>query len=408
MGLPFCNNVREIVLILSSSRGGSSLLAESLRACRKLLHLPGESKSLLVAAGIDPLCLSGCERLDSVHADKFGDALARQFTAEVGNPAHRLVPEQLMAWLDRRLRLQWPDEDFSAAEISHGIAMATDRLAAANIDAGAFAALSAFQLDLVETLRENHPNVDPYYYDIDEAEVARRFPGLPVPQGPPGRRLVEVPPFLVTRPWQLTEDADLADRPLVLKDPCAAYQMPFYRALFPNARFRIVHLTRAPGPAVHGMAKAWLHRGFFTRQVGADLSIDGYSDRVPWGRHWWNFDFPPGWQDMVDQPLLRVCAFQWASAHRAILESIRPGDDVVTLRHEDFVGGPEVREKTIRRLGDWLELIPSDLDALLRLRLTPVAATATPSESRWLGERTAILPALANPAVAEIASALGY
>lgn len=403
------HRIRHVVVVASSPRGGSSLLAERLRSCPELLHLPGETPPLLTLAGLDPLELTGCESLGPAEAARFGTELAQQFGAEIGNPGTGWNSDELSVWLLRRLSMQWPAEEFEIDEVRHWVRSAESRAPApSRLDE--FSALTDFHLEFIAAVRAAHPAVNPYYYDIAEDAVAARFPGLPVPQGPPSPRLVEVPPFLISRPWRLAELAAGDDRPLVIKAPGCAYQIPFYRALFPQAHLRVLHLTRAPGPSIHGLLRAWEHRGFFSRRVPVDLAITGYSDVHPgWGEHWWNFDLPPGWTDLVKDPLAAVCAFQWHSAHRAALEATAAaGLDVLTLRHEDFVGTRRQRQAATRTMGEWLGLSGAAIDVLTRTAIAPVSAVATPDENRWLAARDIVVPQLRSPQVREISAALGY
>ncbi|MFF2331558.1 MULTISPECIES: sulfotransferase [unclassified Streptomyces] len=401
------DRVSDLLVIVCSPRGGSSLLSERLRSRPELLHLPGETPPLLTLAGLDPLVVSGDDTLTEEHAARFASPLERELACEVGNPAAEVHVAALERWLGRRLRLQWPDETFNEAEIHRCVEVARQRQPLPR-DAAAFSALEAFHLEFLAAVRTGHPAVDPYYYDIGEAAVAARFPDVPVPSGPSGERLVEVPPFLVARPWRAPRPDEIAGRTLVIKAPSCCYQLPFWKALFPRARVRVLHLTRAPGPAVNGLMAAWRHRGFFSRRVDVDLDITGYTDTHPgWARRWWNFDLPPGWRGMTDEPLARVCGFQWASAHRASLAASAT-DDVLTVRHEDLIGAPPTSQAAMRRIGDWLGLPGQAIDDLSRLTVGPVSAVTTPDENRWMRHRALIDPFLDEAPVREIARELGY
>ncbi|MET0415109.1 MAG: hypothetical protein ABW022_03700 [Actinoplanes sp.] len=398
------------MVIVSSPRGGSSHLAELLRGCPSLLHLPGETPPLLAMAGLDPLNRTGCEELGAADADAFAAALDREFAQEVGTPAEECDLLELAAWLRRRLAMQWPGETFEAAEVQDYVARAAATAAPPRRSAD-FGELASFHLEFLAAVRTEHPVVDPYYYDLDDDLVAARFPGLPVPQAPHHpTRLVEVAPFLIARPWRRADPAGLASRTLVIKAPGCSYQIPFFQALFRQARVRVVHLTRAPEPSVNGLIAAWLHRGFFSRTVGEELAIGGYSDVLgEWAAHWWNFDLPPGWTDMTKEPLEAVCAFQWASAHRAILDEIgRSGVDCLTVRHEDLVGPGSRRQATMRALGAWLGLPPAEIERLTALTVDPVSATAKPDENRWRRNAHMIEPALRPAQIREVAADLGY
>ncbi|MEU7433851.1 sulfotransferase [Streptomyces sioyaensis] len=409
MTTPLLHRIRRVVVVASSPRGGSSLLAEHLRSCPDLVHLPGETPPLLTLAGLDPVQRNGSEVLTPEDAAAFSGPLAEQLALELGNPSETWDPETLSTWLLRRLSMQWPDEEFPLDQVRRYMQSAASSTPPPS-HADEFSGLVDFHLEFIAEVRKGHPSVNPYYYDIAASKVSGRFPDLPVPQGPPGSRLVEVPPFLIARPWRPAAPEDLERRTLVVKAPGCSYQIPFFQALFPNAQVRVLHLTRAPGPSVNGLISAWHHRGFFSRRVSAELSITGYSDAYPdWGTSWWNFDCPPGWTDMVKEPLAGVCAFQWHSAHRAALQEAQAGGhDVLRLRHEDFVGTPDQRRAATHALGEWLDLPGSAIDALTRTTIGPVSAVTAPNENRWLRKRDLIAPFLVSPEVHDVSAALGY
>jgi hypothetical protein len=154
--------------------------------------------------------------------------------------------------------------------------------------------------------------------------VRGAFPGLEPPSGPPGRHIVEMPPFVLVGPWRRPDTSALSSAPLVLTTPRNAFRLPLFESLFPEARLDVLHLTRNPAAAVNGLVGAWCHRGFFNCAVGGDgsgpLRITGYSDVYPdWGTTWWNVDFWPGWEEFSDESLVRVCAEQWRQPHEAAL-----------------------------------------------------------------------------------------
>jgi hypothetical protein len=403
------DRVSDLLVIVSSPRGGSSLLSERLRALPELLHLPGETPPLLALAGLDPLAESGDDTLTAEHAVRFAAQLDREFAREVGNPDNDVDVATLERWLHRRLQMQWPDESFDPDEVRRCLRAALRRhpLPA---DAARFCALEAFQLEFLAAIRAGHPVVNPYYYDIGDAAVAARFPDVTVPSGPPGARLVEVPPFLVARPWRTPEPDEITGRILVVKAPSCVYQLPFYRALFPRARMRVLHLTRAPGPSINGLMDAWRHRGFFSRRLTTTLAIKGYSDVHPeWAEHWWNFDLPPGWPSVTGEPLAMVCAFQWVSAHRAALDAAAAATyDYLCVRHEDLIGAPGQSQAAMHRIGAWLDLPGRAIDELARVVVGPVSAVATPDENRWTRQRALIEPFFHDEPVREVAQELGY
>jgi hypothetical protein len=250
--------------------------------------------------------------------------------------------------------------------------------------------------------------VNPYFYDLDDALLARQFPDLAPPMGPPSPLVLEEPPFVPIAPWRLASAEDLATRPLIIKTPSNAYRLPFLKGLFPEARFRVLHLVRNPAAAINGLYDGWRYRGFHSHFMGEALDIPGYSDNRPEDAKWWKYDLPPGWQDWRARPLEEVCAFQWRSAHQSILEFIG-GQDSLRIRFEDLVGPVAERTDTFAHLCKWLGIpFSPPLRQVVETGLPPVMATARPRQRRWFERRAQIEPLCALPAVKNIAEALGY
>ncbi len=382
--------VREVVVVASSSRGGSSMVGELLRRAPGLVHLSAEVNPLFAAAGLSP----GEER----------GVLEAELAADLGQPAEVLdgpVRADLCLQAAWRLVLQWPT---AAIEVDDA-----RRWAAAALDGDGTFDRVDFTLRLLAAARAEVPEVDPWYYDVPAALVSERFPGLPVPHGPPGDALVVMPPFVLPRPWRRAAAEDLARGTVVLTTPRNGYRLAFLRSVFPNARLRVVHLVRNPAAAVNGLVDGWRHRGFFNVQVDHPLRIGGYSDRYPWGDRWWNYDLPPDWEALTDQPLALVCAAQWRSLHEAALAATEVlGLDVIRLRFEDLAGPADRRGPAVAALADFLGLPDAAARALADAALPPVMATAPPRPARWRARAEELEDVLRDPATLDLAERLGY
>lgn len=369
-----------VVLIVSSSRGGSSIFAETFRHARNLRHLPGEVNPLLRLAGLDA-ALTGSDALDATHATlpaaaRFRALLDTQLGTLADAPGAGLPAACLT-----RLSWQWPDVDFDPDRVATAVTNALPRLP----DTGAFTRA------VVEGLSRYYP-VFPGRYDIPLA------PGEAV-AGPPAR-VVEEPPFIQLAPWQLLADPAV---PVVLKSPSNAYRLDFFQALFPS--LRLVHLHRNPASAITGLLDGWAYPGFHAHDVGG-LAIRGYSEVQPGGDRWWKYDLPPGWERLRAAPLGEVCAWQWSSAHDAILDwrARHPEVPALDLRFEDFLTAPiPVIEKACAWIG-----VPVDarLRAASAAGLPPVMATSRPRQRRWFARAAEIEPLVAT--VQTTSERLGY
>jgi Sulfotransferase family len=406
----FTSQVRELVLIGSSSRGGSSMIAELLRRSSALLHLRAEFNPFLRLAGLGfPDSGAGSDRLDETHVRTADPQLRRlldeELALDAGNLTEDVDTERFLLDAAWRFTVQWPEYDF---ELDAWLGIARRALVELRAARGwgprELPDVNLFHMRLLDALAEGGIRVSAAYYDL---------PGAPPPgpghHGAPGEVLVEEPPFVLTRGWQPASELDVRTKPLVIKTPSNAYRLGFLRALFPNARIRMVHLTRNPAAAINGLYDGWLHKGFHAHRVPEPLAIAGYATQVPDDRWWWKFDLPPGWRDYTNASLPQVCAFQWRSCHRAILDDLAVGGfDYLRLRFEDFIASPHSRADAAMRLCQWLG-IPFDgvLRRAARQGIDPVVATAQPAPRRWLSRANIIRASLTDEDRA-VAEELGY
>ncbi|MFA1538095.1 sulfotransferase family protein [Actinomadura monticuli] len=403
----FTSRVRELVVVASSSRGGSSMLADLLRESDALVHLRAELNPFLRLVGL------GCGE-NGAGSDRLGPGdlaaldpgrrrfLDAELALDTGAPASTIGdPERFAHDVAWRVIVQWPDIAVSPQTVVPAVRRVVRRLVGAD---GRLDDPAGFLVALVAELRAAGLPVRTSAYDLPATMRERRGGGEA-----PSRRLVEEPPFILPRAWRTAAEADLAQKPLVVKTPSNAYRLPFLRALFPHARIRVLHLTRNPAAAVNGLYDGWRYPAFHSHHVDDPLDIAGYSELHPDNRWWWKFDLPPGWETLTRRPLLEVCASQWRSAHRAILADLAEGTiDHLRIRFEDLVAGGEPRMRTMTRLVRWLGIPWEEpLRTTARLGIRPVSATAPPRARRWR-DRGALVRAALDEETMALAEELGY
>lgn len=396
----FCEDVGHVVCVMASSRGGSSVSMEMFRHSRSLLHFRGEVNPFLAMAGlVYPDSGTGSDALNAVHATEevreiVGGAMGR----EAGQPAPwpddepgRAALAQDVLW---RLTAQWPEVALSPESVTEAVDHALTR-----VSAGQRAApheIEAFQLSLCRSLR----GINPWFYDVDPSAIQSALPDISAPIGAPSARIVEEPPFVLHQAWRRASPDQVASLPLMMKTPSNAYRMDFLRALFPNARVQVLHLTRNPAAAINGLVDGWRFRGFHAHRLGSPHDIQGAPER-----DWWKYDLPPGWEAWTNRSLVEVAGFQWRSAHTHILKT--RGEDALQVRFEDLTGA--ARMKTFEAIFAWMG---ADLDAPMRDVITaglpPVMATERPRQRRWFARADLLEPVLADPDIQRTAEALGY
>jgi len=408
-------DIRKVIVILSSSRSGSSLLYDLLKRTKQVLSLQGEHTVLYKLHGYSFPALQLTSDYIAPSSQYDLTSISRDILAEIGIGAdvEQFAVEDHIRDMALRLTLQWPWFLLSAEDWLGYLKEATQRLARADQQWTPDHLL----LTLCTQLRADGYAINPYYYDLPK-ELIKGFlgeqtPSFPSPQGPPcSEYCIEEPPFVVVRPRQHATIEDLQNKPLLLKASVDAYRFLFLRQLFPHAQFNIIHLTRNPASSINGLYDGWHDRGFFSYnlQEHARLAIAGYSDRYDWGTRWWNYDLPPQWESVIDQPLEYVCAFQWYSAHTHILDTLNSQSEANTYRikFEDILHSVQRRQETVKVLLRSLNLdFDSDLQAATT-QMPVVMATIAPAQRRWEMRKQQIWPIVTQPSISDLARELGY
>jgi len=220
---------------------------------------------------------------------------------------------------------------------------------------------------------------------------------------------IEEPPFVqATARTPITVD-HLRDHVLLFKTPSDAYRIGLFEQLYPEAKIDYVHLTRGFAQTVNGLMDGWeCNFGFFSHNLtltGLDLTqrlnIEGYSDRYPYGSDWWKFDLPPNWPSFTKNVhLAEVCVNQWESAHTAILESsVKP----YRVKCEDLAN-PASRLAVLNGVFAHMGLTPMD-DVQWS---GTVMATDNPSRFRWYKRERMMLQLAERKRTQGVMSQLGY
>ncbi len=382
--------VRRVVVILSGSRGGSTLLKETLALHPRVASLDGELDPLLDLSGngFNHNSDSDCIELVANAAE-----LASSILDEISFASAEILDTNLLLrkWKNR-LVLQFP-------------LYFLDGDAYRRLEQSLAAALSLFEREDRRSDAELQRQVLSAVFS-DEPWRISYYDG----HAKPGANLhfdeplkIEEPPFVVPtlrrRPFAL---ADARDSVLLFKSPSDAYRIGMYERLFPNAEVTYIHLTRGFAQSVNGLMDGWLYPlGFFSHdlsKIDCELAIQGYSDRVSFGRKWWKFDLPHNWRRFIRAKLEEVCLNQWYSVHEAILKR-----GVCTLRvsFEDFVASPAA---VLRQITDHLGLPAMAPPGGLPIKM----ATEPPRSRRWHKRGPMLMDLSRRPEVREMMGLLGY
>jgi hypothetical protein len=93
------------------------------------------------------------------------------------------------------------------------------------------------------------------------------------------------------------------------KTPKNALRQPFLETVFPGALY--IFLYRDPRQNLSSMIEAWKSRKWVT-----------YPQLPGWQGPPWSLLLPPGWQTLDGSSIAEICAFQWSTTNRMILEDL--------------------------------------------------------------------------------------
>ena len=166
------------------------------------------------------------------------------------------------------------------------------------------------------------------------------------------------------------------------KTPKNALRQPFLEKVFPGAMY--VYLFRDPRPNISSMMEAWKSGGWVT-----------YPRLTDWKGPPWSLLLPPGWQSLNKRPLAEICAFQWETSNRIILDDLEklPRERWVACDYDNLTGRTA---HAIKRICDFAEL---DMDDRFvrrfsgSLPLSRYTQTA-PDPEKWRRNETEIQPLL--------------
>lgn len=164
------------------------------------------------------------------------------------------------------------------------------------------------------------------------------------------------------------------------KTPKNALRQPFLERVFPGALY--VFLFRDPRANISSMMEAWKSGRWTT-----------YPRLPGWQGRRWSLLLPPGWRQLNGRPLAEICAYQWATANRIILDDLAalPPGRWIACEYEALTADTEA---TIERLCAFARLA---VDDRLRQRVTgqlPLSryTQTAPDPDKWRRNADEILP----------------
>ena len=393
--------IKTVAVILCSPRSGSSLVKHALEVHPAIASLTGEIEPFLI---LTENGFGHNSNSDAIGNLKNKQALIDNIFDDLTVQSNTSLDASFLAntW-EKRFLVQFPAE-FSSDASRENLKYILHQLLNNNNN----------NINNINNINNNNPHQE--YDSLKKTILSAVFKNEPWksnyydawPTSDPIRWFneplkIEEPPFVVPRNGRrpFTED-DAKNKVLLFKTPPDVYRVGMYEALFPNADIKYIHLTRGYAQTVNGLLDGWLSPvGFFShdlRRAGLNLRIEGYSDRVPFGKWWWKFDLPPNWRDFLEAKLEDVCLNQWSSAHKAVFDS---GVKTLQLSFEDFLAAPDM---AIRKIEKYLGLPEMDIPKNLPVMM----ATEVPKQKRWNKRNDLILSLGESEQVGKMMTLLGY
>ena len=395
-GLQLRRNLRRVVLIGSSSRGGSSITTEYLRQSDDLLHIPAEFNPLLEYCGLTyPKCES--DRLTAARCtepiqNRLWEALAKEVGSYIRGPLSPSDWQSFSQMIYKRLQWQWSWLKIDSALFFDAFVETRLEVKETLSWGNTVQNSDIFHLLLLRRLRTNYPEIDPRWYDIDSDTIAHYFSDLPTLGSLPV--IFEEPPFVLVAPWRQPSLLELSQKPLVIKTPSNAYRLPFFRLFFAAQQMDVLHLKREAASSINGLIDGWRYaRGFHAHLIDeAKINDPLVAPGV------WKYDLPPGFDRFLNTPLIEVCAFQWSSAHRFLLEEQYLADDTYSVWFEEIVKN---NLDVLHNLWNWLAVKSVDTVKPI-LQLPPVMSTCKPRSRRWFEKKDILDTVLDTPQILKI------
>ena len=168
------------------------------------------------------------------------------------------------------------------------------------------------------------------------------------------------------------------------KTPKNALRLPFFEKVLPGAFY--VHLVRDPRPNISSMMEAWKTGRWVT-----------YPRLPGWEGQPWSLLLPPGWQNLKGCSPAEICAYQWESANRIIMDDLEtlPRERWTTCDYNDLTNNTG---QTVRRISEFAQL---ELDERYTRRFSgalPLSryTQTAPDADKWRKNEREILAVLAS------------
>jgi hypothetical protein len=167
------------------------------------------------------------------------------------------------------------------------------------------------------------------------------------------------------------------------KTPKNALRIPFFKAIFPGAKFIFLH--REAKANISAIMEAWRSGHFVT-----------YPGLPEWTGLPWSLLLIPGWRELIGADLAEIAMRQWRDTNDVIMADLAqlPKQDWLRVRYEDVVSSPMA---TLKRLCEFTDVpFGERIRMVANKPLRPSRYTLTaPNPEKWRKNESAMMPVLA-------------
>lgn len=165
---------------------------------------------------------------------------------------------------------------------------------------------------------------------------------------------------------------------MVEKNPRNCFRIPFINKLFEDALF--IYLKRDGRTNISSLIEGWKRPTEYLRVPRPAIPLNIKGDEH--GK--WRYVLPPGWENYIDKSLEEVCAFQWISSNKTVLEELKNIEDKrkMVISYEDLTSKTP---RIIKDVCDFAE-IPYEGGIKRFAQKPPVVSTPKgekPKENKW-------------------------
>lgn len=320
---PLAETITDVIVILGSSRSGSTLLHKIISSHPEINSLPGEEQTYFNLLGYHN---SIDDRLKNIEINY--QELANEMLYDIGSKPEEISSNEI----NRRILLQWPEHlnnlgHYHFSNFNQAVELLN------------------LPLHFYENNLDQHVDFHQEHYIIEE------------------------PPFIY--PTKMNRFIKNDRNILLLKSSSNSYRMDHVLKLFPSARYHFILLKRDFKQVINGLYDGWNSSGFHSHYFPNRLNIPDYQSHS-----WWKFDLPPNWDNYLNHNLIDICTFQWKSNYEYILNFLS-NKTFYSINYDDFF--------QIDTLNNKLNMFYEQLNiASLRHATLPQSMTTyPPQKNRW-------------------------